>query len=95
MSFHGVPPYSRVHGFRLEQRPYGDDSRMGRLASRAYVFKTNPKIQIRSTSDSEHWTIYIMGGGPAESPGWMPHGDPFGTMTQAMLAVPALAQVIA
>ena len=97
MSFHGVPPYSRVYGFRLESRSYGDDSSMGRLAGRAYVYKANPKIEIRSTTDSEHWTIYIMGGGPPES-GWFPYAEdtqPFDRLTDAMLAVPAVARQIA
>jgi len=77
-----IPSYGL--NFRLESLPYEPNAD---LASRRYVLKANDKISIRSTRNSEHWTIFVAGPGGAQ----FPHGNPFDTLGQAMPHAIALA----
>lgn len=76
-----IPPYGK--NFRLEHLPYafGQD-----LASRRYVLKSDNRYSIRSTRNSEHWTIFVAG--PADS--HFPVGKAHDTLTAAMAALLAL-----
>lgn len=70
-----IPKYGK--NFSLQHLPYefGKD-----LASRAYVLKRNKSYRIRSTRNSEHWTIYVAG--PSDA--WFPVGPEHDTLTEAM-----------
>jgi hypothetical protein len=71
-----IPKYGA--NFTLQSLPYEP----GPWASRRYVSKANTAVYIRSTKDSEHWTVFVAG--PADAA--FPHGEPHDTLTQAMAA---------
>jgi hypothetical protein len=83
---HGVPSYGEH--FRLDTRlPYDTTSD---LASRRYVLKANASVFIRSTRDSEHWTVFVAG--PAGAA--FPQGKPYDTLTAAMPAAIEVGKTI-
>lgn len=70
-----IPKYGK--NFRRQSMPYERDQD---VATRAYVLKANPAWYIRSTRDSEHWTLYIAGPEGAA----FPMGKASDTLTEAM-----------
>jgi len=86
---HGVTAYG--HGFRLDHQPYDCYLAAQGWAQRRYVSKINAAVFIRSTSDSEHWTVFVAGPAGAAFP---QDGGPYDTLREAMPHATRTAEVI-
>jgi hypothetical protein len=74
MALPGIPKYGQ--NFTLEHLPCNPADG---LAPRRYVSKVDRLVSIRSTIDSEHWTVYV---GPVHDA--KPQDGPYDTLAEAM-----------
>jgi hypothetical protein len=85
MALPGVPKYGQ--NFTLERVPYNPEDG---LAPRRYVSKVDSLVAIRSTRDSEHWSVYV---GPVHAA--EPQDGPYDTLTEAMRAAVGMVCALA